>query len=222
MKLADKVELRVLGLARILCLVALVCIVLAMIVVVVSLLTPGHATANANLSVTANEVLSSIPGLESENDAIPDDASPSISVPRAAGLTVPKALLEMLTGDDANQASLDAWLGSVPFADRQQFLNELSDVVTEADRHAATWEWDDREHYIAAAMNRYAQVKIKRITSTQQAIEAANARSNQFRASLGTLLGLASVLTLLLLLSSIERNTRRFHATNEARPESKT
>ncbi|MGF6837813.1 hypothetical protein QF001_001680 [Paraburkholderia youngii] len=73
-----------------------------------------------------------------------------------------------------------------------------------------------------AAMNQYAHVKIKRITSAQQAIDAANARSNQFRASLGTLLGLASILTLLLLLTSIERKTRRLHATNEACIETKT
>ncbi|WP_343675832.1 hypothetical protein [Paraburkholderia heleia] len=54
-----------------------------------------------------------------------------------------------------------------PLADRQRFLDELSDVVAHARQHAASWEWDDREKCVAAAMNQYPQVKIVRIDITK-------------------------------------------------------
>ena len=51
-------------------------------------------------------------------------------------------------------------------------------------------------------------LSIERIASAQSAIGAANERIAQFRSSLGTLLALTGFLTLLLVLMSIERNTR--------------
>jgi hypothetical protein len=212
MRIADKLERRLLGMAHVLCLIALVGAVLAMIAVMFALALPGRAAVTADPSVSASEVLSSIPGSEAANDTLSSDGAngsyPMANVPGAAGFLMPAPLRAVLNQDNASQPLLEAWLTSVPVADRQQFLDELSNVVAQATQHAAGWEWDDRERYVAAAMNQYARVKIERISVAQSAIRAAHGRSEQLGSSLGTLLALAGFLVLLLLLTAIERNTR--------------
>ncbi|WP_027820766.1 hypothetical protein [Paraburkholderia bannensis] len=212
MKIADKLERRLLGMAHVLCLIALVGAVLAMIALMLALAVPGKAAATADPPLTASEVLSSIPGSEAANDALSNDSEngsdPVANISGAAGFLIPAPLRTVLSQDNASQPLLEAWLESVPLADRQQFLDELSNVVTRAMQRAASWEWDNRERYVAAAMNQYARVKIERIGAAQTAIQAARGRSEQLGSSLGTLLGLAGFLVLLLLLTAIERNTR--------------
>lgn len=208
MSVADRLERRLLGTARILCLVALVAAVTAMIAVMFALAVPAGSRVIADPPVAASDVLGSIPGSEVANDALSNGTAPTFNVAGAAGLVVPAALRAVLNQDDASQTVLDGWLASVPPADRQPFLNELSDVIARANQHAAAWEWDDRQRYVAAAMSQYAHMKIERVTVAANAIEAQNDRSGQFRSSLGTLLALAAFLTVLLLLIAIERNTR--------------
>ena len=212
MKIADKLEQRLLGMVRALCLIALLSAVLAMIALMFALAVPGRAGVTVDPPVSASEVLSSIPGSQAANDALSSDGAnggyAAENIPHAAGLLIPAPLRDVLDQDNASQPLLDAWLTSIPLTDRQRFLDELAQVVTRASQHAASWEWDNRERYVAAAMNQYAQVKIERIDATQSAIEAAHSRSEQLGSSLGTLLALAGFLALLLLLTAIERNTR--------------
>ncbi|WP_042264210.1 hypothetical protein [Paraburkholderia heleia] len=219
MKIADKLERRLLGMAHVLCLIALVGAVLAMIALMFALVVPGKTAVSADPPLSASEVLSSIPGSEAANDALSNDSAngsyPMGNVPGAAGFLIPAPLRTVLSQDNASQPLLEAWLASVPLADRQQFLDELSDVVARATQRAASWEWDNRERYVAAAMNQYARVKIERIGAAQNAIQAAHGRSEQLGSSLGTLLALAGFLVLLLLLTAIERNTR--NSTGERR-----
>ncbi|QBR01192.1 hypothetical protein E1956_28680 [Paraburkholderia pallida] len=198
--------------ARVLCLLALVAAMMAMSALMFALAAPGKAVAVTDPPVAAADVLEAIPGSETANDALANsnagDSTAELNIQAAQGLVIPAPLRQVLIGDNASQALLDAWLGSVPRSDRQSFVNELSGVVTRAGQHAAAWEWDDRERYIAAAMNQYARIKIERIGSAESAIEAVDNRIGQFRTSLGTLLAVAGFLTLLLVLISIERNTR--------------
>lgn len=212
MKIAERLERRLLGTARALCLLALVAVVMAITAVMFALAFPGKQSVVADPSVNVTDVLASLPGSEAANDAISGDSASGsmtdVNVQAAAGLVIPAPLRQVLNGDNASQPLLNAWLGNVPLPDRQQFLNKLSEVVARASQHATTWEWDNRERYVAAAMNQYARVKIERIASAEGAIEAAHDRSEQFRASLGTLLALVGFLTLLLVLLAIERNTR--------------
>ncbi|CAB3803881.1 hypothetical protein LMG28688_05860 [Paraburkholderia caffeinitolerans] len=212
MKIAERLERRLLGTARALCLLALVAVVMAITAVMFALAFPGKQSVIADPSVNVTDVLASLPGSEAANDAISGDSAnggmTDVNVQAAAGLVIPAPLRQVLNGDNASQPLLNAWLVNVPLPDRQQFLNKLSEVVAHASQHAATWEWDNRERYVAAAMNQYARVKIERIASAEGAIEAAHDRSEQFRTSLGTLLALVGFLTLLLVLLAIERNTR--------------
>ena len=212
MKIADRLERRLLGTARVLCLLALVAAVTAITAVMFALAVPGQESGVVDPVVNLSAVLASIPGSEAANDALAGDSAnatlPEANIRAAAGLVIPAPLRQILNGDNASQPLLNAWLGSVPLAYRQQFLNRLSEVIVRANQHAAAWEWDDRERYVAAAMNQYARVKIERLASAESAIEAAHDRSEQFRDSLGTLLALVGFFTLLLVLMSIERNTR--------------
>jgi len=212
MKIADKLERRLLGMAHVLCLIALVGAVLAMIAVMFALAVPGKAAVSADPPLSASEVLSSIPGSEAANDALSSDGAngsyPMANVPGAAGFLIPAPLRTVLNEDNASQPLLEAWLASVPLDDRQQFLDELSDIVVRATQRSVSWEWDNRERYVAAAMNQYARVKIERIAAAQSAIQTAHGRNEALGSSLGTLLALAGFLVLLLLLTAIERNTR--------------
>lgn len=213
MKIADRLERHLLRMARALCLIALVGVVLAMITVIFALAVPGRVSVTADPPVSAGEVLSSLPGSEAANDALSSDSAngsdPIVNVPGAAGFLIPAPLRTVLNQDDASQPPIEAWLASVPLSDRQQFLDELSDVVATATHRAQAWEWDNRERYVAAAMDRYARVKIERIDAAQSALQAAHGRSEQLGSSVGTLLALAGFLVLLLLLTAIERNTRK-------------
>ncbi|MGF6414582.1 hypothetical protein [Paraburkholderia sp. MM5482-R1] len=211
MGIADRIEKRLLGMARVLCLIALVGAILAMIALMFALGVPRTAAVITDPPVSASEVLSSIAGSEAANDGLKIDSAygnAMADVAGAAGLIIPAPLNALLNQNNASQPLLKAWLERIPQADRQQFLDELSDVVAAAGQHAATWEWDNRERYVAAAMDQYARVKIGRIDAAQSAVQAAEGKNAQFGSSLGILLALTGFLTLLLLLTAIERNTR--------------
>jgi hypothetical protein len=81
-----------------------------------------------------------------------------------------------------------------PLDGRQQFLNELSTVVSAATQHAAAWEC--------------AHVKIERVMRAENEIKTAAERDAQYRTALGELLGISVIPTMLLVLLAIERNTR--------------
>ncbi|MDH6147130.1 MULTISPECIES: hypothetical protein [Paraburkholderia] len=212
MRIADRIERRLLGMARALCLIALVGAILAMIALMFALGVPNKVAVRSDPSVSASEVLSSIAGSEVANDGLESgsvNGNAIANVTAAVGLFIPAPLNAVLGQDATSQPLLEAWLERVPQGDRQQFLDELSDIVAVAGQHAAAWEWDNRERYVAAAMNQYARVKIGRIEATEKAVQVARRRNAQLGSSLGTLLALTGFLILLLLLTAIERNTRK-------------
>jgi len=208
MKIADTLERRILSTTRILCLLALVVAVMAMIAVVLALVVPAEASGTTDLRVAASDVLSSIPGSETANNGLSAESAPTLDVPGSGSLVLPAPLQAALIENDAIRRSLAGWIANVPAEHRREFLNELSDVVVKAGEHARSWEWDDRERYVAAAMRQYARLKIERIAFAENALAAADSRRENLQLSMGTILAIAAFLTLLLLLISIERNTR--------------
>lgn len=211
MTVIDILEKRlVFGITRLIC-VALLCIALASLVAVVWASFTGNRTAPAvsDPVVGAQEILSSIAGSQEANDLSPDlNPSRLVAIPNATGLAIPAALESVLVNDSTSQPVLDSWLGKVPEQDRQQFLNELSNVVVEANRHAATWEWDNRQRYVATAMGRYAEVKIRRLDEITRLQTLAAAQNAQYHLDAGVLLAICAALILLLAVLTIERNTR--------------
>jgi hypothetical protein len=197
------------GTAKVICMAFFVAGMLACAIVGVALLgAHGAGPINGDPAVSASEVLSGIPGTESANDLLSVQNSASVVVPNAAGLVMPSPLKSVLIGNDAGEASVNDWLDRTPLADRQSFLNELSVVVASAGQHAAAWEWDDRQRYVAAAMNQYARTKIERIAAAQSQAQARTDMADEYRVVLGVLLAMMAGLTVLLLLMAIERNTR--------------
>lgn len=203
---------RVLSAARIVCQIFLVTALIA-VVAVLAAIWAGDARSlpSVNPSVSVAEVMSKIAGSESANDQLsfPDSG---VRVPNADGYAIPQALDAVLKDDDASQPVLDRWLGKIAPEGRQQFLNELSTVVSAARQHAAAWEWDDRRRYVAAAMSEYAHMKIDRVMRAESERETAAERDAQYRTSLGELLAIIVVLTMMLALFAIERNTRPANA----------
>ena len=217
MRIADTFEQRVLGMARVVCLITFAGALLSMIAVIFALVASQTAQGDStDPPVSASAVLSQIPGAESANDELTDHHDIALQIPAAAGLTVPPSIRQVLAEDDADRSTLNNWLGHVPITDRQQFLNELSAVVTLADQHAASWEWDNRQRYIAAAMNEYAHTKIERLDAAERKAVAQGERTAEYQLSLGILLAILGLLTVLLLLMSIERNTRILRTGNSA------
>jgi hypothetical protein len=210
MNVTDAIERRLLfGIARVLCMMFLIGALAAIVVSGIAIYTNGRGGRSVVYpAVSATEVLAGIPGSETANDLLSNAPDSDIHVPDAAGFVIPPALDSILTGDGASQAALNNWLGNVPEGDRQQFLTELSAVVALATQHAATWEWDNRQRYVDAAMTQYAHMKIDRVVQAKNEQAAIADRREQYRESVGVLLGIIGILTLLSVSLAIERNTR--------------
>jgi hypothetical protein len=209
MNVTDAVEKRLLfSIARVLCLTLLVAALGAIVISGVAIYTNGRGGATVVYpAVSATDVLSGIAGSESANDLLSNAPDSEMHVPNAAGFVIPKALDVVLVSDDASQPVLNNWLGNVPEGD-QQVQSDLSAVVARATQHAAAWEWDNRQRYVEAAMMRYAHMKIGLLARAENAQVDRADRSEQYRMTVGVLLCIVGILTLLLVLLAIERNTR--------------
>jgi hypothetical protein len=198
-----------LGTVRVVCLTLLV-VALAVVAIDVAEISADARSAPVSVdpTVAATDVLARIPGAENSNDLLSNRPDPGVQVPNADGFVIPAALKNALLTDDASQPVLNTWLGNVPVSARQGFLDELSVVVAQATQHAAAWEWDNRQRYVAAAMTEYARLKIDRITEAQNEQATLAGRDQRYMISAGVLVALIGVLTLLLILLAIERNTR--------------
>lgn len=198
-----------LGTARVVCLTLLVA-ALAVVAIDVAEISVDARSNPATLDpgVAAAEVLARIPGSENANDLLSSRPDSGLQVPNAQGLVIPPALKTALQSDDASQPVLNTWLGNVPASERQGFLNELSVVVAQAAQHAASWEWDNRQRYVAAAMTEYARLKIDRIDAVQNEAASLAGRDQRYMISAAVLVAVIGLLTLLLILLAIERNTR--------------
>jgi hypothetical protein len=199
----------VLSATRIVCKIFLFATLCAVVAILAAILaSASRVLPSTSPPVSVADVMSKIAGSEAANDQLASLPDSGVHVPNADGYTIPQALDDLLKEDDATQTVLDRWLGSIPLDGRQQFLNELSTVVSAATQHAAAWEWDDRQRYVAAAMNQYAHVKIERVMRAENEIETAAERDAQYRTALGALLGIIVIVTMMLVLLAIERNTR--------------
>jgi hypothetical protein len=206
-----KAERRVFfSIAAIICQVLLLGAVVSMLFVGIGIVTSGAMAGHAGniVPVAADAVLASIPGTQSENDGSSRSPGADIDVPNAAGIVIPAPLHAVLTSDTMSQPILNGWLDDIPARDRSAFVAGLTKVVTAAKQHAASWEWDNRQRYVAAAMSQYARINIDRITELADAQKRTAEKLADYRSALGTLLGVAATLTLLLTVMAIERNTR--------------
>lgn len=206
-----KAERRVFfSIAGVVCQVLLLGAIVSMLFVGIGMVTNGAAAGNADdiAPVSVDTVLATIPGTQSANDGSSSAQGSGVDVPNAAGIRIPKPLNAVLTSDATSQPILNGWLDDIPARDRRAFVAGLTKVVTAANRHAASWEWDNRQRYVAAAMSEYARIDIDRVTEIADSQKRTAKKLADYRSALGTLLGVVATLTLLLTVMAIERNTR--------------
>ena len=207
----SKAERRVFfSIAAFVCQALLFGAVVSMLFVGIGMMRSGTVAGHArnNVPVSVDTVLASIPGTQSENDGSTHSQGADIDVPNAAGIVIPAPQPAVLTSDTTSEPILNGSLDDIPARDRRAFVAGLTKVVTAANRHAASWEWDNRQRYVAAAMSEYARIDIDRVTELANAQKRTAEKLADYRSALGTLLGVAATLTLLLTVMAIERNTR--------------
>lgn len=193
--------------AHVLFLALMVAAIVAIVIDVAAICLNRPASESPRQAVAATDVLAKISNVESTYDML-TSPSASAQVPNAAGLTMPDSLNSVLVNNDVGAAALNNWLNQIPRFERQGFVSGLTKVVVLANQHAAKWEWDNRQRYVAAAMNQYAHTTIDDVTQWEN-VQAASAQSRQsYVISAFVLLCVIAVLTLVLLLLAIERNTR--------------
>ena len=197
------------SIARIVCHVLLGGTIVLIPLLWASIITSGEAARHSEdgLPISAATALATIPGTQSANAGFIDEGS-SIDVPNAEGIPIPNPLNAVLTSHTNSQSILNGWLDDIPVQDRRAFVDGLASVITAANQHSASWEWDNRQRYIGAAMSAYARMNIERITQAADARKLVADRLAEYRDAMGTLLGVAAMLTLLLTVMAIERNTR--------------
>ncbi|MGN6665788.1 MAG: hypothetical protein ACTHKH_02260 [Trinickia sp.] len=198
------------SIAATVCRVLLLGAIVSMLFVGISIATQSAVAGHVDdiVPVSVDTVLASIPGKQSDNDGFSSSQAASIDVPNAAGIRIPKPLNAVLTSDTASQPILNAWLDNVPMGYRRQFVAGLAKVVTSANQHAVSWEWDNRQRYVATAMGEYARITIDRLSELADERKRAADKLADYRSAMGTLMGIAATLTLLLTVMAIERNTR--------------
>ncbi|WP_442808814.1 hypothetical protein [Trinickia soli] len=198
------------SIATIVCRVLLLGAIVSMLFVGIGMVSSGAGAGQAEdiVPVSVGAVLAGVPSTQSENDGSSSAPGPGYDVPNAAGIEIPKPLGAILIRDTTSQPILNAWLDNVPARDRRDFVAGLTKVITAANEHAASWEWDNRQRYVAAAMSEYARMDIDRLTEIADARKRTAAKLADYRSAMGTLLGVVATLTLLLTVMAIERNTR--------------
>lgn len=196
--------------ATVVCQVLLFGATVSLLFVGIGIAANGAAGRQADdiVSMSASTVLAAIPGTQSDNDGSLNTQASGIDVPNAAGIPIPKPLNAILDSDTTSQPILNAWLDDIPARDRRAFVAGLAKVVTAADQHAASWEWDNRQRYVATAMSEYARINIDHFAQVADARKHSAEKLADYRSALGTLFGVMATLTLLLTVMAIERNTR--------------
>ena len=138
-------------------------------------------------------------------DAESSDGLPSIWT----GLTMPENLepyfksTTSFVGDTDNKKVLEGWLmGLIDEDERQDFLNNLSGVVARAKN-------EDKEKDINEIINNYRSVKLAKIVEARVDKFESIGEKIGFYGSIFSLLIFISLMSMMLVMLAIERNTRR-------------
>jgi hypothetical protein len=118
-----------------------------------------------------------------------------------ASMRVPLAVQSYLDSEE-NKKTLDGWLESLDSSDRQDFLDNMAEVITAAESQRVD---------VLDAVNRYKELKLARIAAAKQGTDFMGISIRPFNVVIGILLQLAliALVSLILVLLAIERNTRK-------------
>jgi hypothetical protein len=137
-----------------------------------------------------------------ENESLPKDVE--------LGLNIPQGIKNAMIGK--NKEVLDNWLNSLEPNDRQNFIDEMHAVFEKAmDKEKAQGKLPNEKQgdIFGDALNKFKELKFKKIDDRN--LQKAKFESNVtlYASVLGGLVATISLLSLILVLLAIERNTRR-------------
>lgn len=201
MDFIDRFERKFLfGLTRLLSL--LLIFALLSLILVGGILFGGSVIGSKEAKITASEVIRAVrPGpnsaVEEEKEDTSGQRSPGLEP--FSDMKLPPPVQKYL-GNPENLRVLKGWIGVLPESRRQEFLDELSAVVLEAER--ANVE-------PVEAINKYKEMKLARIESEKEAISDRKEMRLLAAGAIAFAIMLVAMFSLILVLLAIERNTRK-------------
>jgi len=192
------------NLTRILALLVIAVLVLA--VVVGAVMTEKSRTAGDSSAVAPQEVVDVIKpkpnAAQSDSGQAPDTPSPR-DLGLLPGVKLSFALQKHFSTPE-NVVALNNWLRAIPEEQRQNFLDEMSATVTEAERQ----QLDPIQ-----AINAFHELKMQKLADKKVHDEAQKQAEILAVEAGAAALGFIALFSLILVLLAIERNTRdRAHA----------
>jgi hypothetical protein len=118
-----------------------------------------------------------------------------------ASLRVPLAVQTYLDSEE-NKKVVEGWLEPLGPSERQDFLDNMAEVITAAEKQRVD---------IVAAINRYKELKLAKIAEAKQGSDFIGITIRPLNVVIGIFfqLALIALISLVLVLLAIERNTRR-------------
>jgi hypothetical protein len=153
----------------------------------------GHVDPELALQSSDSNVNSASP----ENGRLDQssNASPLTS------LRIPLSVQSYLDSEE-NKKVIEGWLGSLDPSDRQDFIDNMAEVITAAQKKRVD---------VFGSINRYKDLKIAKAAAAKQGMDVMGIAVSPFNLVLGIFfqLGLIAIVSLILVLLAIERNTRK-------------
>jgi hypothetical protein len=155
--------------------------------------SPGHVAPDSALPPSNTSIAAEPAGGESLNQS--SNASPLIS------LRIPLAVQSYLDSEE-NKKVIEGWLNSLDPSDRQDFIDNMAEVITAAQKERVD---------VFVSINRYKDLKLAKIAAAKQGIDVLGVPVSPFNVVIGIFiqLGLIAIVSLILVLLAIERNTRK-------------
>lgn len=202
MHILDNLETKFLfGLTRIF---AMFVILSILIVAIVGGLIFGGLFQATNTNVPYTEVIDLIkPPLVITNDTLSTDSSSSIETPKNT-IILPSVKMPFVLQKHFNTPEklqiLKNWLDSITLEKRQEFIDEMTIIVTETEKLKLS---------VDEAIDKYKELKFNKIEA--EAIINAERKTQQlyYLGAIVSAIALIALFSLILVLLAIERNTRR-------------
>jgi hypothetical protein len=155
--------------------------------------SPGHVAPDSALPPSNMSIAAEPTGGESLNQS--SNASPLSS------LRIPLAVQSYLDSEE-NKKVIEGWLNSLDSSDRQDFIDNMAEVITTAQKERVD---------VFASINRYKDLKLAKIAAAKQGIDVLGVPVSPFKVVIGIIiqLGIIAIVSLILVLLAIERNTRK-------------
>jgi hypothetical protein len=165
-----------------------------------------YQESRVSTKVSADSVFSAIEAgskKSTQNPALNMEGNPSENV--ESGLKIPQSIKDVFTG--GNQDVLNSWLKPIAPKDRQNFIDELSSVLAIAlEKEGA--QRKNHADIVTGAVNKYKELKFAKIDDRN--LQEAKFESNMtlYAGIAAGFIALLALLSLVLVLLAIERNTR--------------